>query len=526
MKKWAFYLFMFALWPALTSCTGAPKSAAIDETRLVGRPGGAPIDDEGARHGALWYRLLLHDDQMQVRVRLLEPAQQTSFFLPGPWAGRDDFAEDIALGSAMGPQGILPMTIQRSQGRIDVDSGRNAPWVELHYTVRLHSRDDEAWRFRPHLRKETFFAYAPTFLILPSDQISRKMRDIPVEVLVPSQWEVVTTWPGATVMPSQVDPSSRVHGFIVDDVRSLRDAFIAAGHSIEAHQLQLGEQQLTIAFEPDFEARGEELVEPIAGIVRSYVERFGFERSMAVFVRHNANASPQTMRGMGRRGGFVLELPRDPKIDENTLLLIAHEAFHMWNGHELVPEPAHERQTRWFKEGVTHYVALQTLRSLGKVEDRFVREELARAAHNYLRNPVLLGIEAGVIDHVRFPYDQGMLMAMVLDVSIRQTTHSRHTLQDWLEALLVEARSYPRRHYDEDTLRRSLVKFLAGGDPAPLHLWDRHIRRGIALDVPRHFESLGLHWLETDPSEPARLLPLDVPQALHRTLFPGPKNEH
>jgi predicted metalloprotease with PDZ domain len=502
-------------------CLGQGGKPVRQDDTLIGRPYGHEPDAEPTRSGGLWYQLEVEQDQLQVRLRLLEPAPRASFFLPGPWAGRDDFAEAIVLGQARGPQGPLPMTLRRDQGRIDVESESGTAWLELHYTVQMHRLDDDAWRFRPHRRPAMVFAYAPTFLVLPSDQVSRQIRDIPVELRLPSQWDVVTTWPAVAVVDSRVNPEQRVHGFIVEDVRSLRDAFVAAGKTLDIHHTRAAHRPLTIAFEADFEGPYQHLVEPIATIVTAYVERFGFDHEITVFVRHNALASPQTMRGMGRRRGFVLELPQTPRVDPTTLLLIAHEAFHVWNGHELVPEPSHEPRTRWFKEGLTHYVALQTLHGLGLIDERFVREELARTASNYLRNPVFSGQPATALDEMRFPYDQGMLVALLLDAAIRQGTSRRQGLQDWIAALLDDYRRHPRRQYDEQALRQSLIEFLAARDPGPVQVWDRYVTRRSAIDVPGQFESLGLHWLEGRDEEPARLLPLERGGGHYLTLFPG-----
>src|SRR5690606_6837933 len=153
---------------------------------------------------------------------------------------------------------------------------------------------------------------------------------------------------------SRVDPTLRVHGFVADDVRGLRDAFVAAGGALATHHslgmaAALGHDApeggpLTIAFAPPVREGRDALSARIAHIVSGFEARFGPQPSVTAYVRH-----ADAMRGMGRRAGFVLELPERARIDDEALVLIAHEAFHMWNGHELVPDPEHERRTRWFK---------------------------------------------------------------------------------------------------------------------------------------------------------------------------------
>ncbi|MBA2665097.1 MAG: hypothetical protein H0U74_22615 [Bradymonadaceae bacterium] len=502
------------------ACSSSPRASLGQDDELVGRahkPLAKPVE---LRPGELWYQLVVGSEQMTVRMRLLQPAARTSFFLPGPWAGQNDFAEDISISGASGPMGALPLTIQRSLGRIDVETPGVA-WVELHYTVKLHDKDAERLRYRSRLRDEVFFAYGPTFLILPSDGISRLLRDIPVEVRVPADWEVVTTWRSAHVGPSKQVPSTNVHGFIVDDVRSLRDAFVAAGRQIEAHHLAIGTERMTIAFEPGFTQRSA-LVEAIAAIVAAYSARYGSQGEVSAFIGATDRMGPDAMRGMGRRGGFVLELPLDVALDDQTLLLIAHEAFHMWNGHELVPEPVHERQTRWFKEGLTHYVALQTLRELGLIEEHTVRAGLAQAAQFYNRNPAIRGVSTAGIDQVRLPYDQGMLLALKLDVAIRAASGSRLSLKHWLMDLLLKARHAPG-HYDQDALKRSLLGLVGPSGSSLGGIWDRHINRQVPINVAELFESIGLHWIEGSDSSLPRLLPFEAPNSMYGQLFKGPE---
>lgn len=529
---------VFLILTALACIPTMHRTPTADQ-EMVGRITSAPTTPEQIRRGALWYQLVLHPNKMNVRLRLLNPAPRTSFFLPGPWAGHNDFAEDITLSGARGPDGSLPIIIDRHQGRIDVETF-NAAWVEIEYSVELHHQVGEQIRYRGTMREEVMLAYAPTFLILPSDGISRTLRDIAVELRVPTSWEVVTTWPRVHLASSAVEPETNVHGFVIDDIRSLRDAFIAAGPTIDAHHLLVDSRNMTIAFEPGFSDAREAIISAIQTITSYYMKRYGSRSDVTVFVTATPESTSEALRGMGRRGGFVLELPvfakhqrpTNQRIDEQTLILIAHEAFHMWNGHELVADPAHERRTRWFKEGLTHYIALQSLRELGLIEEHTLLEELAKSAALYERNiehrsrtnttnspnnPNNASIESA-----RFPYDHGMMLALALDVAIHELGAPQDTLNDWIIALLAQTRAADFHQYTEQDLKHALLNSYAPAASRLNTIWVESIDQQRTIAVAKLFKSIGLYWLNNDPHNSPRLLPLEGKHPGYLQIFNGP----
>ncbi len=521
------------------------RSTLPTDQEMVGRITTAPAEPPQIRRGGLWYQIVLHPNQMSVRLRLLNPAPRTSFFLPGPWAGHIDFAEDITLSGARGPDGSLPITIDRNQGRIDIETA-NVAWVEIDYSVELHHQIGDQIRYRGTLREDVLLAYAPTFLILPSDGISRTLRDIAVELRMPKSWEVVTTWPRVHLAASAVDPNTDVHGFIIDDIRSLRDAFVAAGPTIDAHHLLIDSRNMTIAFEPGFGDAREGIITAVQTITAYYMQRYGSRSDVTVFVTTSPESTSEALRGMGRRGGFVLELPVSAKsvptttmsakavstasthptahkVDEQTLILIAHEAFHMWNGHELVADPDHERKTRWFKEGLTHYIALQSLHKLGLIEGPTLFQELAKSAALYERNLQLrTQSNPASLENARFPYDHGMMLALAIDAAIHEPGDSQASLNDWIITLLNETRAANFHQYTEQDLKHALLNSYAPAASRLNSIWVHNIVQQKPIAVDQLFKSIGLHWLNTDPHNAPRLLPLEGKSPTYLQIFSGP----
>ncbi len=513
---WALSLLIFVTGCALTGSPSQKASPSADPDELVGRPSATATSSPPTRSGALWYRIEPAADHLTVHLRLLQPPSRATFFLPGPWAGREDFDTRIALGQATGPDGPLPVAVDRGQGRIDV-SASQAPWIELAYRVETTSSRTEATRLDPFATEEQFFAYAPTFLVLPSAGVADQLREIPVEVHLPPDWEVSATWPRSQV---QRDPDGQVVGFVADDIGSLRDAFLGAGAHWAAAGMDDPYSPLGLTTAGEFELPLRELHDAALEVVSAYLDTFGTYDRLEAIVLPAAPDAPNHLRGMGRRGGFVLEIRPDQPLDEELLLLLAHEALHCWNGHQLVPEAAAEASTVWFKEGVTHYIALKTLTQQGLISGRFARRELAMAGQFYLANPLVTGETVRPVDRARLPYDRGVLIAMALDAYLAHHSDDTVHIEDWLKRLLHGHAQEGIRTFDPSDLRLALGDITEhlgpGSADEAIEYYDGLIRTA-SLPVPEIFSSLGLHLLPAADDEPARALPRD--SALFHRLF-------
>ncbi|WP_168210367.1 M61 family metallopeptidase [Persicimonas caeni] len=513
---------LLVLMVVLCGCQGGQKVA--DEStfeRMVGSAPGSPEAAPERRRGALWYQIEANSTRLEVHVRLLDPPDRASFFLPGPWAGRTDFADNISIQGASSNDGPVPFTISRSDGRIDVESD-DAEWIQLDYAVALRHQSDERARFHPRFADGVAFAYGPAFIVLPSEQISRQVSDIPIEVRAPSDWRLLATWQHIRSAQSQAVEGSSVHGFMAPTPGALRDAFVAAGADIELYRPESvsGDSQLTVGFAPAMEVDRQEYGERIAQLVRAYRQRFGDLGPATAFVRPLEEANPSRRRGVGRRGGFVVEVSETQPLDSKTLLLLAHEAFHLWNGHHLTPEPSAEQATRWFKEGVTHYLALKTLAELGLLSREEVLRELSRAGSYYQRNPAARRRKSSTADRARLPYDKGVLLAVALDATLLADSEGRVGLDDWVRHL-IEQMGDAGNAYDAEDLRSTLVEVAGTSSSRAAKLWDEHVAGAKPLEPARVFERAGLHWLESSEQSKARLLPVKRDKSPFGHMFPA-----
>lgn len=502
--------FIYAAFTLLV--VGCTHPARVDDDTLVGKPD-PPMTSEYNR-GTLWYGVAVHRERLDVTVRLLAPPTgSTRFFLPGPWAGRSDHADALAIGQARGPDGPAFLTIDRSAGRIDIDTP-DLEWVELRYSVDLSQLKDHG-SFRPGFREGVAVLFGPTFLVLPSQQVLDQTREIPVEVHVPDAWNVMTTWSPVAEKPSRHNASVRVHGFIAQDGKALRDAFLVTGEKLKM-VAPPQTPETTVGFSPRFKGDREAIASLVGSVLAGYRETFDSLGPTRVFVDVSDAGPDAPLGGVGRRGGFVLNLPSKSAASPDVALLVAHEALHLWNGHHLVPHPDAEEGTRWFKEGVTHYLAIKYASRWGLIDFDFASGELAQLAANYQRNPLSQGRQGRKIDRMRFPYDQGALLALEVDAALARSSLGKVGVEDWLREVGELADDGV---YNRETLAMALREVSTEIGSAAPAVMRRHLDATRPIDLSALFHRADLHWLPSDRSRGARVIGLERKQPLYTLLF-------
>ena len=513
-------LLIAAVVAALAACS-SNKSKPDEEGKLVGSPGELTAHSEGEasrrkakRHGALWYRIVVDGAELAFKIRLLRPADTTSFFLPG--SGSDDEVSHaaITIGGASGPEGAVPVEQFPEEGRLDVET-KGLPWVELDYRVDLKAFPDRPGRPTPRFTRDTALVYGPDVFVVPSKQVAARMEDIPVELHAPKSWEVLATWNAKKQQPSSNDERRVVHGFVTSELRTLRDAFFVAGPDIEVERGLGRGSSLTIALAPGLDAKKADIRDISQKVLDRYRADYGSTGRVLAYFRRAEEDDPSGVRGTAKRRGFVVASDVDEPVDSDTALLVAHEAFHLWNGHELIPEPEREKETRWFKEGVTHYVAIKTLHQTGLLGFDAVRRELARSAFNYMRNPASRGQRATRLDLHRLPYDRGLLLALALDAALMDCSGGNTTVGDWLTTLLEREDLFYTVETLHETFERTVGANCAAGD----RLWRRHVVQDLPLNPEEIFADVGLHFLEASTFERTKVLPLEGGGRSFETMF-------
>lgn len=463
------------------------NSSQRQSNELVGR-----VDlPEPPVRGGLAYRIVWQDEHLDVHIRLAKPPNRARFFLPQSWRGGEDYSKAISIAGARDSEGPLFLTIDRVEGHVEILS-EDSDWIELHYVVRPSLTRE---LFAPAYYDNLLVLFAPTFLVLPAQQVLERVVDVPIEVLVPRDWKIVATWKEVTRRPSEQLKDYTVAGFIAADGLSARDAFLVAGN------LDVRESgPNAVVFDPNFLGDRDAFVHVVQRTLSYYQSVLGDLGSVRVLVQ--PSHSPEyEWDGLGRKGGFVLRLPVMQQIDPETHLLILHEALHLWNGHHVVARDQKTGATSWFTEGVTHFIALQSGCRMGVFGMKFALAEIARSAQAYMANPVSRGESGASIDQQRFPYDHGFLISLFLE---GMATDGASAL-NWLIEL-ERAVPPPRRYSREDLLRA-----LGNVSEESRRRLSPHIH-GTPLSVDQILRDLGLHLIPGSSDTRPRVIPLsDVP---------------
>lgn len=266
-----------------------------------------------------------------------------------------------------------------------------------------------------------------------------------VRLQLPPDWKI------ATSLAATSDPQT----FIASDASELSDSPILVGNLRQWH-FQIDQAPVGVACwaPPGVETFDETtLLSDLTKIVQSAAELFGGVpwRKYLFQIRDGPWAN-----GFEHRDCVTLELPYAAlaRHERNFDGVIAHEFFHAWNMMRIhsveYAGPGYrevELSCLWFSEGFTMYYADLILRRAG-----LPAEETTRQAHlesliaHYLQDPGVSKYSAeqasrAAFGHgVRWPspnvHLQGELIAAMLDLTIRDATQGKRSLDDLMRAML------------------------------------------------------------------------------------------
>ncbi|MDP9349779.1 MAG: PDZ domain-containing protein, partial [Gemmatimonadota bacterium] len=256
------------------------------------------------------------------------------------------------------------------------------------------------------------------------------------------------------------------------------------------------------------------LVQDTAKVVSATRELFGgpLPYDDYTFILH---AVPGQYGGLEHRNSTSLIVDRwgfRGREYEKAIALVAHELFHAWNGKRIRPEPlgpfdyTRENYTRnlWVVEGFTTYYTELVLRRAGILSPQRFLERLGDAISSYHATPGRLRqtLEESSFDAwIRFYrqdenspnalvsyYQKGMLVAMLLDLRIREVTENRRSLDDVLR-LLWERYGKPDVGFPEAGIEQ-LVAEVCGERLDDF--FASYLRSTEELDFERHLWIAGL----------------------------------
>jgi predicted metalloprotease with PDZ domain len=206
------------------------------------------------------------------------------------------------------------------------------------------------------------------------------------------------------------------------------------------------------------------------------------------------------------RASFALTVPEPPSRANSAAWgkMIAHEAYHQWNGWALRGKDYPSSQ--WFQEGFTEYAADIALTSSKLATSADFLKLLAVHVGNYRK--LTTSLEAPGSHKGPPLYSGGALVAFAWDAQIREATGGKRNLWDFMHALWERTKGGTELYAWPDL--QAALQATAPGDWEAFHR--DHIQGTAPLPLDRAFAGAGIRFdpradhlgeLELDPDASA-----------------------
>jgi predicted metalloprotease with PDZ domain len=313
-----------------------------------------------------------------------------------------------------------------------------------------------------------------------------------VAFVLPRGWRAVTPW----------EPrSGAVDSFTAASAGELVENLMVLTRSAP-DEMAAGRFRLLVVPMGHWQAVRPEIRQALGALVQRFVrlmeftERGNYLVVLLPVVEHG---------GESFRSSFALTVEAPPSRENRSAWgnTIGHEIFHFWNGWRL--RGADYASSQWFQEGFTEYVANASMAGTGLLSPDELRRKLADHIGKYRK--LTTPLEAPGTYKGPPLYSGGALVAFSWDVMIRDATHGRSDLGDFLRALWVRT-DQGKRAYEWSDLRAAL-------DATAPRDWEAffqtYIRGTQPLPLGEILPLAGLHLAQAEDGAPLVELDPEAP---------------
>ncbi len=295
---------------------------------------------------------------------------------------------------------------------------------------------------------------------------------------LPDGARLVTPWNALQGQPNTFD---------VPTMQDLQRNTIVAG-DFAADEIHAGPFTLRLVLLGDLRGSRHEASRALRAFALRYVRIFP-ETPKSAYLLTIFAANDEDGEAFEGSAAFVT---RAPLTREGTIMWAntqGHELFHLWCGQQI--RGADEADSEWFQEGFTEYYANLTLTRAGLVGPGLFVKKMENMLGKYLyfrTAPQFAEVslrDAGKRKTSwRFGvYNGGWAAAFGLDMTIRQRTNGRRTLDDFMRAMYVRFGLTHRTFRYEDLVRTAseaagsdldgpfFRKYVAGKEVLPVGGW-------------------------------------------------------
>ncbi len=344
-----------------------------------------------------------------------------------------NFAKNVQKFKAFGADDTILDVRKLSKDLWEVDSaGQSSVKVEYNYYANeLNAGSTFVDDKQLYVNPVNCFLYVPELINEPAT----------VELAIPKEWDV------ATGMQS----TANKHTFQVRDFHELADCpFIASG-GLQHNSYEIGGVLFHLWFQGEFKGDWERIIKDFKKFTKEQIDVMGgfpvTEYHFLFQIR-----TYKTYHGVEHCNSTVITLGPSydilkPVLYDELLGVSSHELFHTWNVKAIRPiemqpyDYSKENYTRlgYVAEGVTTYVGDLFLYQAGCFSEfeffKNIHQLFQRHFHNYGRfnlsvadssfDTWLDGYEKGIPDRKTSIYNEGALLAMMLDLSLLKDTGNK-----------------------------------------------------------------------------------------------------
>jgi hypothetical protein len=223
--------------------------------------------------------------------------------------------------------------------------------------------------------------------------------------------------------------------FSTDDPEN---AVFLIGPSVHEKSQPLATTNLSIISSGDWPFSDKDATKIAGKIIEEYsrVTRFDLKQNAVVMlIPFPGDAGPEKWSAETRGNDVVLLLGRNAsrgKVLSRLGIVLSHELFHLWVPNSLKLQGDYD----WFFEGFTLYRALRLDFRLGLISFNDYLETIARVYDSYLsavdhdRLSLIEASERRWTTSASLVYEKGMLVAFIYDLSLKNLTNCRASLDD------------------------------------------------------------------------------------------------
>jgi predicted metalloprotease with PDZ domain len=443
------------------------------------------------------------------QVRELTVRVQIPVWSPGAYIS-GNYAADITDLSA--EDGVhKPLKIYHPDQNTWEIAANGANLIHLRYKVtNVDTAETEGAPKRAHLVGPRTYLYV----------VGRKAEPVALSLATPTGakvWKIATSL-DPMVISARTASDPALHEFTAPSYDVLADAPVEMGDFTE-QRFEAGGKPHSVVLYGDYKGVDRaKLVGFCKKVAETETAFFGDAPYHRYVFQFRANAA-RTGGGGGLEHLGSTEISISSLIDDGVRSVIAHEYFHLWNVKRIRPfvlgpfdyvDPPRTANL-WWSEGVTSYYGDLLSRRGGLNTDAEYLKHLSDTITALQNNPARLKVSADQSSLHVFDannsqgfgglsyYTKGELIGLCLDLKIRETTHSAHSLDDVMHALYAQCGGGDDAGFAEDDIKKT-VNRISGQDLSDFY--DLLARSTGEMPFTEAFTAVGLNCTRSETPVP------------------------